>query len=154
MREFFEVLNPAELGEPRGWSNGLLADEPGRILFVAGQTAMDPESGIASGDFVSQFATSLDHILTVVREAGGDAMNIGRLTIYVTDLEEYRASLEPLGRAYRARMGRHYPAMSLVQVKGLVEAGAKVEIEATAVIETATDRGDTAERETTAANPD
>jgi len=134
MTGFFDVLNPAELGEPRGWSNGLFARTAGRVLFVAGQTAMDPDSQIASGDFVSQFATSLDHVLTVVRAAGGEATNIGRMTIFVTDLDEYRASLKPLGEAYRARMGRHYPAMSLVQVKGLVEVGAKVEIEATAVI--------------------
>lgn len=130
----FEILNPAELGEPRGWNNGLLATAGGRVLFVAGQTAMDSEGRFASDDFVWQFATALDHVLTVVRSAGGDAASIGRMTVFVTDLGEYRAARRPLGVAYRERMGRHFPAMSLVEVKGLVDEGAKVEIEATAVI--------------------
>lgn len=128
------TLNPESLGEPRGFNHGLLAAPGGRVLFVAGQTALDREGRIATTDFVEQFGVALDRVLAVVREAGGDAADIGRLGIFVTDLEAYRASLGPLGRAYRARMGRHYPAMALVEVSGLVDEGARVEIEAVAVI--------------------
>lgn len=144
----FEVVNPDELGRPSGWSNGMLAPEGARILFVAGQTAADASAEepdpIASpggddtdarvGRFVAQFGAALDRVLAVVREAGGMPTHVGRLTIYVTDMDAYRSSLEPLGEAYRERMGRHYPAMALVEVKRLVDPGALVEIEATAAI--------------------
>lgn len=124
------IVNPEELGgRPRGWSHGVLAAAGARILFVAGQTAADPEAG-----FVEQFGRALDRVLAVVGEAGGAPTDIGRLTVYVTDLRAYTESLEPLGEAYRARMGSHYPAMALVEVKGLVEPDALVEIEATAAI--------------------
>lgn len=131
----FEIVNPDVLGTPRGWNNGLLAPSGGRVLFVAGQTARDGTGRLAATDFVGQFAAALDHILLVVRAAGGDAQDIGRLTIFVTDIAAYRASLKPLGAAYRQRMGRHYPAMALVEVKSLVDPGALIEIEATAVLE-------------------
>jgi len=130
----YEIVNPAPLGAPRGWSHGLLAPAGGRVLFVAGQTARRGQDRIAAAGFVEQFAAALDHILTVVRAAGGIPEDIGRLTIYVTDLAAYRASLEPLGVAYRRLMGRHYPAMALIEVKGLLDPEALVEIEATAVI--------------------
>lgn len=131
----FEVLNPDSLGEPRGWSHGLLAPAGGRMLFVAGQTARDADGAIADGGFVAQFSAALRNVLAVVREAGGGPGSLGRLTIYVTDLDAYRASLRPLGEAYRALMGHHYPAMALVEVTGLVDADAVVEIEATAVVD-------------------
>lgn len=130
----FEVLNPDTLGEPRGWNHGLLAPPGGRLLFVAGQTARDAEGEVRTSDFVEQFGLALDHALAVVRAAGGRPEHVGRLTIYVTDLDAYRTSLGPLGRAYRECMGRHYPAVALVEVSGLVDEGALVEIEATAVI--------------------
>lgn len=130
----FRIFNPDELGEPKGWNNGLLAPAGGRLLFVAGQTGRDRDGRIAASGFVEQFGLALDHVLRVVAAAGGRPEHIGRMTIYVDDIEEYRASTRELGVAYRARMGRHYPAMSLFQVAELVDEGAKVEIEATAVI--------------------
>lgn len=130
----FDVLDPSSLAEPRGWSHGLLAPAGGRVLFVAGQTARDAEGRIVDGGLVEQFAAALRNVLAVVREAGGGPRSLGCLTIYVTDLDAYRASLGPLGEAYRSLMSRHYPAMALVEVSGLVDADAVVEIEATAVI--------------------
>jgi enamine deaminase RidA (YjgF/YER057c/UK114 family) len=112
----------------------MLAPPGGRVLFVAGQTATDQSGTITTREFVGQVACALENILTVVREAGGRPEHIGRITFYVTDIEAYRASLKPLGKAYRGIMGRHYPAMALVEVKGLVDPEALVEIEATAVL--------------------
>ncbi len=132
--EHYQIINPASLGPPRGWNNGMLADAGGRVLFVAGQTARDASGQVPPVGFVEQFGRALENVLTVVREAGGQPEHIGRLTIYVTDLAAYRAGLQPLGEQYRNAMGRHYPAMALVQVIGLVDQRALVEIEATAVI--------------------
>jgi enamine deaminase RidA (YjgF/YER057c/UK114 family) len=130
----YQIINPPSLGTPRGWNNGMLCISGGRVLFVAGQTARDASGRVPPLGFVPQFGKALDNVLTVVREAGGRPEHIGRFTIYVTDLAAYRGSLEPLGDIYRQAMGRHYPAMALVQVAGLVDPHALVEIEATAVI--------------------
>ncbi|WP_420632920.1 RidA family protein [Candidatus Palauibacter sp.] len=130
----YEVFNPPTLAEPRGWNHGLLAPAGGRVLFVAGQTAGGPDGRVESGNFVAQFEVALDRVLAVVREAGGESAHIGRMTVYVTDLVAYMDARRELAAAWRARMGRHYPAMALVEVRGLVEAGAMVEIEATAVL--------------------
>jgi enamine deaminase RidA (YjgF/YER057c/UK114 family) len=130
----FELVNPEALGEPKGWNNGLLAPKDGRLLFVSGQAGWESEAPGEPPGFVEQFAHALDKVLLVVREAGGEALDLARVTIYVTDLAAYRASMKPLGEAWRARMGKHYPAVALLEVKGLVDRGAMVEIEATAVI--------------------
>jgi len=130
----FAVINPEELGAPRGWNNGMLAPVGGRTLFIAGQTARDGSGRVPAADFVSQFDQALANVLTVLRAAGGEPGNIGRFTIYVTDIAAYRGSLKPLGAVYRRRMGTHYPAMALVQVTSLVDQQALVEIEATAVL--------------------
>jgi enamine deaminase RidA (YjgF/YER057c/UK114 family) len=130
----FAIINPEELGAPRGWNNGMLARAGGRTLFIAGQTARDSSGQVPAGDFVSQFDRALGNVLAVLREAGGEPGDIGRFTIYVTDLAQYRASLEPLGEVYRRRMGTHFPAMALVEVTSLVDPHAAVEIEATAVL--------------------
>ena len=135
--EHYEIFNPPRLGDPTGWNNGLLAPTGGRLLFVAGQNASGTSGRVESEDFVEQFALALDHVLAVVREAGGEPQHIGRMTVYVTDLATYMASRAELGVVYRARMGRHYPAMALVEVSGLVDDGAVVEIEATAVLPSA-----------------
>ena len=127
-----EAINPATLGAPVGYANGVLA-QPGRLLFVAGQIGWDAEHNL-DPDFATQFAQALENVLTVVRGAQGEASDICRLTIYVTDKQAYLAALKSVGRAYRAFMGKHYPAMSLVQVADLLEPGAQVEIEATCVI--------------------
>lgn len=131
----YEILNPESLGAPSGWNNGLLGPTGGRVLFVAGQAATDADGRIRSTGFVDQFSRVLEKILNVVEEAGGGPEDIGRLTVYVTDLETYRSSRKPLGEAWKRLMGRHYPAMALVEVSGLLDDGALVEIEATAILD-------------------
>jgi NAD(P)-dependent dehydrogenase (short-subunit alcohol dehydrogenase family) len=130
----FTIVNPEELGAPRGWSNGMLARGAGRTLFIAGQTARDASGRVPAADFVAQFDRALGNVLAVLGAAGGEPQDIGRFTIYVTDMAQYRSSLKPLGQVYRHRMGTHYPAMALVEVRSLVDANALVEIEATAVL--------------------
>jgi NAD(P)-dependent dehydrogenase (short-subunit alcohol dehydrogenase family)/enamine deaminase RidA (YjgF/YER057c/UK114 family) len=130
----FAIINPEELGAPRGWSNGMLAQAGGRTLFIAGQTARDGSGQVQGADFVSQFERALGNVLAVLRQAGGETGDIGRVTIYVTDMAQYRASLKPLGEVYRRQMGTHFPAMALVEVTSLVDPRALVEIEATAVL--------------------
>jgi NAD(P)-dependent dehydrogenase (short-subunit alcohol dehydrogenase family) len=134
MVERFTIVNPEELGAPRGWNNGMLAQETGRTLFIAGQTALDASGRVAAADFVAQFDRALGNVLAVLGAAGGEPRDIGRFTIYVTDMGQYRGSLKSLGQVYRRRMGTHYPAMALVEVRSLVDANALVEIEATAVL--------------------
>jgi enamine deaminase RidA (YjgF/YER057c/UK114 family) len=123
-----EVVNPPLLGASVGFSHGILAPAGARLLFVAGQTAPNVRG------FVEQFARSLERVLAVVRDAGGRPEDIARMTIWVTDMAAYRSALSELGEAWRARMGRHYPAMALIEVKSLVDPAALVEIEATAAI--------------------
>ena len=130
----YSIVNPEELGAPRGWNNGMLAAAAGRVLFVAGQTGRDASGKVVETEFVGQFDRALENVVTVVRQAGGEVADIGRFTIYVTDVEAYRRSLKPLGEVYRRRMGKHFPAMALVEVTALVDPGALVEIEATAVV--------------------
>lgn len=125
------ALQPPGWPAPRGYANGMAGQ--GRVVLVGGQIGWDTEGRFAEG-FVPQVRQALENILAVVREAGGGPEHIGRLTWYVTDMAEYRASLAELGPAYRAVMGRNFPAMALVQVVALVEPEAKVEIEATAII--------------------
>ena len=128
-----ELVNPAALGAPRGYSNGVLL-RGGAVLFVAGQIGWDSEQRLVEGGFAAQFERALENVLAVVREAGGDAECVGRLTIYVASKQEYLDAIKDVGSAYRRQMGRHYPAMALVEVTSLLEPGARVEIEATAVI--------------------
>ena len=128
------IINPAALAQPRGYSHGIASQ--GRILFVAGQIGWNAHAEIVSDSFVDQFDQAMANVLEVVAAAGGTAESVARLTIYVIDKHEYLAATAELGMRYRARMGTHYPAMTLVEVKGLLEPGAKVEIESTAVIET------------------
>ncbi|HYL21271.1 MAG TPA: RidA family protein [Gemmatimonadales bacterium] len=125
----FRIVNPDALGRPSGWNHGMLAPAGGRLLFVAGQTA--PERGVG---LVEQWTGALERVLEVVRAAGGGPEHIGRMTIYVIDRQTYLASLKPLGEVHRRLMGRHYPAMALVEVQALLDANAVVEIETTAVL--------------------
>lgn len=134
----FEPVNPASLGAPKGWTHGMLAPAGGRVLFVAGQDAAEPEGEVGTDDFEEQFRRALEKTMTIVEEAGGHAEHIGRMTVYVTDLDAYRAARRGLGDAWRAILGRHYPAMALVEVSRLVDPRALVEIEATAVIPSTT----------------
>jgi enamine deaminase RidA (YjgF/YER057c/UK114 family) len=130
----FTPVNPPVLGMPRGFSHGLLAPAGSRLLFVAGQTAADAEGRIAETGFVPQFEAALTRVLTVVATAGGRPEHVGRMTIFVTDLDAYLESRPALGDTWARLMGSHYPAMALVEVKRLVGVDATVEIEATAVI--------------------
>jgi enamine deaminase RidA (YjgF/YER057c/UK114 family) len=129
-----KTINPESLGRPRGYANGVLADGGGRLLFVAGQVGWDEQQRLVGEDFVEQFARALENVITVVGEAGGTPEQIARLTIYVTDKREYAARTREVGERWRALMGTHYPAMTLVEIKSLLEDGAKVEIEATAIL--------------------
>jgi enamine deaminase RidA (YjgF/YER057c/UK114 family) len=129
----FELINPAELGAPRGWTNGVLAPAGGRVLFVAGQAGWRDADGPAPG-FVEQFTAALDRTLAVLRQAGAAPTDVARMTVYVTDVAAYRAARGGLREVWRARFGSYFPAMALVEVTGLVERAAVVEIETTAVL--------------------
>lgn len=133
MHNKFEFINPPELGKHPGYSNGIKTPSAS-LLFVAGQVAWDEANKIVSSEFVGQFDQALSNVLTVVRQAGGVPEDIVRLTIYVLDRREYLENLKLLGEAYRRQMGKHYAAMTLVEVRGFMEEGAKVELEATAVL--------------------
>jgi len=127
------VVNPETLAQPVGYSNGLMV-EGGRLLFVAGQIGWDLDRRIISDDFADQFGQALSNVLSVVRKAGGNPSSIVRLLIFVTDKREYTSRLKDVGAVFRQLMGKHFPAMSLVEVSGLVEDLAKVEIEAIAAL--------------------
>lgn len=129
-----QPINPKSLGQPRGYANGQLTSPGERLLFIAGQIGWDEEQRLVSDDFVEQFDRALRNVLEVVREAGGAPTGVARLVVYVTDKREYAARTAEIGERWRAQMGRHYPAMALVEVKGLLEDGAKVEIEGVAVL--------------------
>jgi enamine deaminase RidA (YjgF/YER057c/UK114 family) len=128
-----DVVNPDSLAPGRGYSNGMILG-PGRVLFVAGMIGWDRDGKMISREIAAQFGQAMDNVLAVVREAGGTPESIGRFTIYVTDKRAYIAAAKAIGEKYRERMGKHYPAMALVQVADLLEDGAMVEIEATAVV--------------------
>lgn len=129
----FTFINPESLGAPRGYSNGVLI-EGGRLLFISGQVGWNQEQQIVSDDLVEQFDRALANVVAVVNEAGGRPDQIARLIIYVTDKNDYRGRMKEIGECYRARMGKHFPAMVLVEVKNLLEDRAKIEIEGTAVL--------------------
>lgn len=129
-----KFINPESLGAPSGFSNGVLTDPGARLLFIAGQIASNENQKIVSADFVEQFDLALANVIAVVEGAGGRADQIARLIIYVTDKQEYRRRTREVGERYRARMGKHFPAMALVEVKGLLDDEAKVEIEGIAAL--------------------
>lgn len=128
----FQVLQPPGWSRPRGYSNGLAAR--GRLVFVAGQVGWDEHERFEATDLPGQVRRALRNIVAVLAEAGARPEHIVRMTWYLADREEYRASLGEIGLAYREVIGRHFPVMTAVQVAGFVEDGAKVEIEATAVV--------------------
>lgn len=127
-----QVIQPSRFPKPRGYSNGVIAQ--GSALYIAGQIGWDEDARVVSPDFAAQFLQALDNVIAVVREAGGATEHIVKLLAFVTDLDAYRAATPAIGVGWRARMGRHYPAMSLVKVAGLLEPGALVEIEGVAVL--------------------
>ena len=127
-----QVLQPPGWARPRGFANGIACE--GKLVFVAGQVGWTGKGEWQARDFAGQFRQALANVLEVLREAKGEPRHIVRLTWYVLDKQEYLASLNAVGEAYRDLMGRHYPTMAVVQVSGLVEDEARLEIEATAVI--------------------
>lgn len=132
MTQAHQVLHPKSWKAPKGFANGIAAE--GRLVFLAGQVGWNAEQVFESEDFVTQTRQALANIVALVAEAGGKPEHIVRLTWFVLDKRDYLSRLRELGDAYRRVMGKHFPAMSLVQVGALVEDQAKVEIEATAVV--------------------
>ncbi len=128
-----QILQPPGWARPKGFSNGI-AVRGGTTVYIAGQVGWTGEGKWEARDFAGQFEQALRNILAVLAQADGKPEHIVRLTWYVLDREEYLGALKEVGRAYRELMGRHFPAMTVVQVGGLVEEGARLEIEATAVV--------------------
>jgi enamine deaminase RidA (YjgF/YER057c/UK114 family) len=126
------VLHPANWKRASGYANGVVAE--GRTVFLGGQVGWNANQVFETNDFVGQVEQALSNIMDILKETGGEPRHLVRLTWFVTDKDEYLARLRELGGAYQKVLGKHFPAMSLVQVAGLVEDGAKVEIEATAVL--------------------
>jgi enamine deaminase RidA (YjgF/YER057c/UK114 family) len=127
-----QILQPPSWARPRGYSNGVAAS--GSIVFISGQIGWDEQCQFQTNDFVGQARQALANVLAVLAECGGRPEHIARLTWYVVDRQEYLSSSKALGRVYQELMGKHYPAMTVVQVSALMEDAARVEIEATAVI--------------------
>jgi enamine deaminase RidA (YjgF/YER057c/UK114 family) len=126
------ILQPPGWATPSGYSNGVAAK--GTFVFVAGQIGWDAQQRIVEGGMAAQATQALHNIVAVLAEAGARPGHVARMTWYVTDREAYRSATREIGRAYREVFEQHYPAMTLVQVAGLLEPGAVVEIEATAVV--------------------
>lgn len=127
-----DAINPAGWPRPSGYSNGIVAE--GRYLAISGQIGWNERTELVGSEFLEQARQALRNVVAVLRAAGGAPEHLVRLTWYITDKNEYRQNLRALGESYREIVGAHYPAMSLVQVAALLEEGAKVEIEATAVL--------------------
>ncbi|HUQ12842.1 MAG TPA: RidA family protein [Novosphingobium sp.] len=129
-----EVLQPPGWSPPLGYANGVAAE--GRTVFVGGQIGWNAAQAFESDDLVDQVRQTLANVVAVLAEAGAGPEHLVSLTWYLTDLDDYAAKLKPIGRAYREVLGRHYPAMAVVEVSRLVERRARVEIQATAVVST------------------
>jgi len=127
-----KILQPRDWPRPRGYANGVSAH--GRQVYVAGQIGWNATGVLAGKDLVAQCRQALENIIAILAEDGARAEHLVRLTWFVVDREEYLSHSKELGEVYRAVMGTHYPAMSVVEVSALMEAGARVEIEATAVV--------------------
>ena len=125
------MLQPARWPQARGLAHGVLAS--GQMIFVSGMLGADEQGRLADG-FIAQARQALENIVTVIAETGGSPQHIVRLTWYVCDMDEYLSQRSALGSAYREVMGRHFPAMAVVEVNRLVERDARLEIEATAVL--------------------
>lgn len=127
-----QSILPEGWPRPKGYSNGVLA-QPGRLLCIAGQVGWDEQERMQRG-FLAQWEQALVNLAAVLREAGGQPEDLVRVTVFVTDCEAYRRDLAAVGEAWRRHLGRIWPAMTLVQVAALLEEGAEVEVEATAVL--------------------
>ena len=132
MSAHLQILQPPGWARAKGFSNGIAAS--GRLVFIAGQIGWTGQGEWKEQSFAGQFRQALQNIISVLSEAKGKPEHIVRLTWYVLDRQEYLNSLKAVGEAYRELMGKHYPTMAVVQVSGLVEPEARLEIEATAVV--------------------
>ena len=128
-----EVLLPPGWAPPIGYANGIAA-KPGRIVFIAGQVGWDAQQRFHSEDVAPQFEQALKNVLEVLAQAGGRAEHICRITAFCCDKPAYLAARPELGRIWRAQMGRHFPAMSMIFVSDLLDNPGKIELEATAVV--------------------
>ncbi|MEO0650462.1 MAG: RidA family protein [Planctomycetota bacterium] len=129
-----EAIEPEGWAAPKGYANGVLARGVSDLLFVAGQIGWDAQQRLVEGGFAAQFRQALENVRAVCEAGGARPEDVVRLTIYVTDKRLYLDAIKDVGAAYRDTLGKHFPAMALVQVADLLEAGALVEIEATAVV--------------------
>lgn len=129
-----ETLLPEGWPRPKGYAAGIRVPAGRDLVFVAGMVGWDLGERIVSADFVAQFEQALRNVLAVVESAGGTGKDIVRMTVFVTDLDAYRSRLPEIGVAWKRVMGSHFPSMALLQVAGLLEAGAMVEVEATAAV--------------------
>ena len=128
-----QILQPPGWARPRGYSNGI-AVKGGKTVYIAGQVGWSSEGTFAEKTFGGQFRQALANVLAVLGEAGGRPEHLVRMTWYVLDRNEYMGALKEVGAAWRELIGKHYPAMTVVEVTGLVEPEARLEIEATAVV--------------------
>lgn len=126
------ILQPPGWAKPKGYSNGIVAS--GQLVFLAGQIGWDGNCEFVSTEFTAQAKQALENICAILAEAGGKPEHITHMTWYVVDKQEYKASGKELGVAYREIMGKHFPTMTAIEVSGLIEDEARVEIEARAVI--------------------
>lgn len=133
-QHFLKAVQPDGWAPPRGYVNGMLA--AGKTLYVAGQVGWDPKSQTPTfpKTFSEQFDLALSNVLAVISAGGGTPQHLAKLTIYVTDKQEYLAAVKDVGASWRKHLGKHFPAMALIEVKGLLEDAAKVEMEALAVL--------------------
>ena len=127
-------VSPRGWPRPRGYANGMLVPAGRDLLFVAGMVGWDEKETIVEGGLAAQFEQALRNVVAVVAEAGGRSEDVVRMLVFVTDKRDYIAKRREIGDAWKRVMGRHFPAMALVEVAGLVEDGAQVEIEAVAAI--------------------
>jgi len=126
------ILQPAGWAQPKGYANGVAAE--GKLVFVGGQIGWDRQNRFETDDLVGQVRQTLQNVVDVLAEAGAKPAHVASMTWYLTDKKDYLGNLESIGRVYREVMGRHFPAMAVVQVTALVEDRAKVEIQAMAVV--------------------
>ncbi len=130
-----DIVQPDGWKAPRGYANGVVVSGASKLVFVAGQIAWDADQKLVGGaDMAAQFAQALKNVVAVVRAAGGEPQHIVRMTCYVTDKSSYTSATREIGAHWREILGKHFPAMALVEVKGLLEPDALIEIEATAAI--------------------
>ncbi|WP_028925133.1 RidA family protein [Pseudonocardia acaciae] len=124
-----ERINPAALARPSGFSHAITATGPGRVIFLAGQTALDRDGKIITGGIVEQFERALSNLLTALTEAGGRPSDLAQLTVYIVDMDDYRRHAREIGAVWRTLVGTDYPAMAGIGVARLWDAEALVEVQ-------------------------